>query len=197
MATDAIRAANQQKAAKSLRYLILGPQNGDRQMEILKQLVETSTIPELKFLRNGILFNKDALKRDPKNMFNKLQKRLLLKGTNLPQLLVLLSNIPSAYNGHPLFNRALVSDIDDEFAFEKTNFRRRFNELQNYISFEGIEAESGRVFDEMSSTEHVYNKTDVNSNLHAVNHAYNRFTQPLNFGKKKWCVCDELCITFV
>lgn len=168
MTTEALGRKNQQQHAESLRYLIMGGQNDERQIEVLRQLVETSSLPELNFLRNQLVFNsKDKLKEgiDP------LQKTLLLKGTNLPQLLVLLSNIPSAYNGHPLFNRALIADIDDSYAFSKRGFQVRFTQLQNYINFESIEVETGRVFDEMSAMEHVYNKTGENKNLHAVSHA--------------------------
>ena len=159
MTTEALGRKNQQQHAESLRYLIMGGQNDERQIEVLRQLVETSSLPELDFLRNQLVFNsQDKLKEgiDP------LQNTLLLKGTNLPQLLVLLSNIPSVYNGHPLFNRALIADIDDSYAFAKRGFQVRFTQIQNYINFESIEVETGRVFDEMSAMEHVYNKTDEN-----------------------------------
>lgn len=163
--------ANRERFAKDFRALILRYQSEDQQEEILKQLIESQS-PDFNFLRQGLILEKGGalLNDSSKRFIDPRTKKMLMKGTNLPQLLILMANIPSSYYGHPLFNRALSVDMDDSLAFSRSNFRKYFRELQNYVSFEAVEQEFARTLDEMSMQEHKYNMVNEDHNMHATKH---------------------------
>lgn len=146
--------------AGQVRRLLLGNQTADNQERIAKKLVEklvTDSGFELEIHDQNIV--PENLKKD------ELYSKLLVRGTNLPQLIVLMATVPSSYYGHPLFNLALNADFDNDLAFAGISFQKRLRELQNYVLIEAIENEFIRTIDEMSAMEHLYNLAEPGSSL--------------------------------
>ena len=146
--------------AGQVRRLLLGNQTADNQERIAKKLVEklvTDSGIELEIHDQNIV--PENLKKD------ELYSKLLVRGTNLPQLIVLMATVPSSYYGHPLFNLALNADFDNDLAFAGISFQKRLGELQNYVLIEAIENEFIRTIDEMSAMEHLYNLAEPGSSF--------------------------------
>ena len=105
---------------------------------------------------------------------NNLALKLLTKGTNVAQLIILLTTVPQKYFNHPLFVVTSLSDLDPNLNGD--GFWMQYQRLQALIHADMLDEILGGLYSDISMYEHKYNLEERDGELWAWKQPYLRWT---------------------
>lgn len=103
-----------------------------------------------------------------------LALKLLTKGTNVAQLIILLTTVPQKYFNHPLFVVTSLSDLDPNLNGD--GFWMQYQRLQSLIHADMLDEMLGGLYSDISMYEHKYNLEERDGELWAWKQPYLRWT---------------------